>query len=195
MLLPIIKNILWLLGNIIDLIYLILDSEKSIFCFFFSPFSPISHWHSDWLPQSLIVSWNIINLISVVDFFLSRLNSFWQRWDITSHPTARSLFQFKDSCCCCWGNPHEKRFLLNTLALLIYFVFVRLFSSSGSLFLSLVNSWRSQGINQTQCSSGWVLGFAPDWVMMVDIEPSGSLCSGLVVAAGVWLRLLEKHGC
>lgn len=43
-----------------------------------------------------------------------------------------------------------------------------------ALGFSLVNRWSSQGINQTQCSSGWALGFAPDWVMMVDIEPSGS---------------------
>lgn len=49
-----------------------------------------------------------------------------------------------------------------------------LFSFSGSLFFSLVNRWSSEGINQTHCSSGWALGFAPDWVMLVDIEPSGS---------------------
>lgn len=47
-------------------------------------------------------SWNGITLISVVDFLLSSLNSFCQRWNITSHPIARSLFQFKGSCCGCF---------------------------------------------------------------------------------------------
>lgn len=59
MLLAIIKKIykLWLLGNIIDLIYLILDSE---FCLL----SPISHWHSDWMLQSLI-SVEILSIYSL----------------------------------------------------------------------------------------------------------------------------------
>lgn len=50
-------------------------------------------------------------------------------------------------------------------------------------------------MNQTLRSSGWVLGFAPDWVMMGDIVPSGFHCLGLAGAADVWLRLPEKYGC
>lgn len=58
-----------------------------------------------------------------------------------------------------------------------------------------LNTHSFLGMNQTLRSSGWVLGFAPDWVMMGDIVPSGFHCFGLAGAADVWLRLPEKYGC
>lgn len=32
---------------------------------------------------------------------MRRLGSVWQRWDVSSCPTARFLLQLKDICCCC----------------------------------------------------------------------------------------------
>lgn len=158
MLLPIYKNVLWLVRNIID-------HPLRLFSIFLFNLSLAVRLDA----AEPHFSWNIMTLISMLDFFLLRLSSFWQRWDISSHPTARSLFQLKDICCCCRGKFQKKKVPLNTHSLL--------------------------GINQTLCSSGWVLRFAPVWVMMVDIVPSGSHCSGLAGAADVWLRLLEKYGC
>lgn len=125
------------------------------------------------------------------------LNSVCQGLDKTSHPTATSLLllsPYGQLMLFSGEKPHEDRVLLNPH---LFPSPLWLFSSSGALFLSLANSERSRGINQTHCSSGRVLGFAPDWVMVVDVEPSGSQRSGL---AGSCWRLVEaskkkKQGC
>lgn len=152
------KNALCLDGNTID----------NPLCFF-------SHPSLRSLTVRLVTAephftWNIITLISVLDFFLSWVSCLWQRWDISICPTARSLFQLKDICCCCCcrGKFQGERVPLSTHSLLC--------------------------INQILCSSGWVLGFAPHWVMMRNIVSSGSQCSCLAGTTDVWLRHLEKCG-
>lgn len=95
---------LWLLSNIRDLMYIILDFFGLLTGCCKASFH-LKYYHSNLCGGFLFVE---------THFFLA---------EVEHYLTARSLLQLKDSCCC-WGKASERRVVLNTHSLLISFSFV-----------------------------------------------------------------------